>query len=176
MEQKLANVLIRASTAWRDVLAIYGGTMCSAQILERELVQVLAFLRTKTGELKSGDFDWAYREMVRMKPGDILTLFQGSGGNLSPESQESVRKALRARNFLAHEFFHKFSPVMTAPQSKRIAIRLQKIDSDLTSAFELLQPLRLKLEAQLGLSEQRQSVSKDFREKIIQAIVSFNDE
>ena len=149
--------------------------MCRAQILERELVQVLAGLRTKTGELKPDDFDWAYQEMIRKKPSEVLLWIQGSGGNLSRECQESIRGALRARNFLAHEFFHKHSPLVSAEESKRIASKLQKIRSDLQAAFDLLQPLRFRLEGQLGLAE-RQSAWEEFRRDFIHAVASFDDE
>lgn len=156
-------------------MALYAHAMCSAQILERELVQVLAFLRTKTGELKEKNFDWAYEKMMHDKPSDLLIWIQGSGGNLPQDSQDRIRKALFERNFLAHGFFHSYSPVMSAPQTKRIATKLQKIDADLTAAFNLLQPLRLKLEGQLGLSAVRQSVREDFRKTFIEAVASFDD-
>lgn len=176
MEQKLAGVFEKASIAWRNVMALYGEAMCSAQILERELVQVLAFLRSKTGIIRDEEFDWAYEKMMYEKPSDILVWIQGTGGNLSRDSQEAIKKALQTRNFLAHKFFHQYNPVMSASQSRRTSVKLQKFDSDLKVAFELLQPLRLKLEKELGLSERRQKIGEDFRERFVQAIVSFKDE
>jgi hypothetical protein len=176
MDEKLANVLLKTSEAWRDVMAIYALAMCSAQVLEGELVQVLYFLRIKSGELKEQGFDWAYDEMMRWKPSEVLDWIRGAGGNLSHENEKTIRRALRLRNFLAHEFFHKHNPVMSGTQCERIASKLKKIDSDLGAAYELLQPLRQKLEIQLGLSADRQLASEDFRKKFVAAFESFNDE
>ena len=157
-------------------MAIYAGAMCSAQVLEGELVQVLYFLRIKSGELKEPGFDWAYQQMMRQKPSEVLDWIRGAGGNLSYENEKIIRQALRLRNFLAHEFFHKHNPVMTGTQCERIASKLKKIDADLEAAFELLQPLRQKLEIQLGLSADRQITSKNFQKRIVEAFESFNDE
>lgn len=176
MDQKLANVLEKASTAWRNVMALYGGAMCSAQILERELVQILAFLHTKTGVIKEEGSDWAYQKMLYEKPSDVLIRIKGSGGNLSLESQEIVRKALLTRNFLAHKFFHQYGPIMSAAESRRVSLKLIRIDSELKTAFDLLQPLRLQLEKELGLSPRRQNIWEDTRARFVQAIVSFHDE
>src|SRR5258708_1795268 len=118
-------------------MALYGEAMCSAQILERELVQVLAFLRTKTGIIKDEEFNWAYEKMMYEKPSDILIWIQGTGGNLALDNQETIRKALQTRNFLAHKFFHQYNPIMSVSQSRRVSAKLQKFDSDLKGAFEL---------------------------------------
>jgi hypothetical protein len=124
VEQRVANLLEKASTAWRNVMALYGEAMCSAQILERELVQVLAFLRSKAGIIRDEEFNWAYEKMLYEKPSDILIWIQGTGGNLPRANQETIKKALQTRNFLAHKFFHQYSPVMSAPQSRRISAKL----------------------------------------------------
>ena len=87
-----------------------------------------------------------------------------------------IRQALRLRNFLAHEFFHKHNPVMSGTQCKQIASKLKKIDAELETAFELLQPLRQKLETQLGLSVDRQITSTNFQKRFVEAFESFNDE
>ncbi len=176
MDEKGANVLRRMSEASRDVMAIYAGAMCSAQILEGELVQVLYFLRIKTGELKEQGFDWAYHQMMRWKPSEVLDWIRGAGGSLSHGNEETIRRALRLRNFLAHEFFHRHNPVMSAPQCERVASKLKKIDAILTAAYQLLQPLRQKLETQLGLSADRRIASEDFQKRIVEALESFNDE
>jgi hypothetical protein len=176
MDEKVASVLRKASEAWRDVMAIYAGAMCSAQILEGELVQVLYFLRIKSGELKEPGFDWAYHQMMRQKPSEVLDWIRGAGGNLSYENEKIIRQALRLRNFLAHEFFHKHNPVMSGTQCKQIASKLKKIDAELETAFELLQPLRQKLETQLGLSVDRQITSTNFQKRFVEAFESFNDE
>jgi hypothetical protein len=174
MGQKLANILGKMSQAWRDVMAIYAGVMCSAQILEREIVQVLYFLRIASGELKEEGFDWAYGQMMRRNASEVLDSIRGAGGNLSRENEETIRRALHLRNFVAHEFFHKYNPVMSAARCKRIASRLRKDDAELMAAYELLQPVRQKLEKQLGLSRQR--TEENFRKRLIDAIESFNDE
>ena len=70
-------------------MAIYAGAMCSAQILEGELVQVLYFLRIKSGELKEPGFDWAYHQMMRQKPSEVLDWIRGAGGNLSYENEKN---------------------------------------------------------------------------------------
>ena len=176
MDEKAANSLRRMSGAWRDVMAIYAGAMCSAQILEGEMVQVLYFLRIRSGELKEQGFDWAYHQMMGWKPSEVLNWIRGAGGNLSRRDEETIRRALRLRNFLAHEFFHKHNPVMSAPHCERVASKLKKIDADLNAAYELLQPLRQKLEAQLGLSADRQIVSENFQKRIVEAFESFNEE
>jgi len=176
MDAKVANVLRKMSSARRDVMALYAEAMCSAQILERELVQVLYFLRIGSGELKERAFYWAYQQMIRKKPREVLDWIRGSGGNLSQGTQETINGALRVRNFLAHEFFHKHNPVMSLAQCEQIASKLRKIDADLTAAYELLQPLRRKLEKQLGLSPHRQSTADNFRRRIHEAVESFNDE
>ncbi len=79
MDEKITNVFRKTSSAWRDVMALYAEAMCSAQILEGELVQVLCFLRIGSGELKEG-FDWAYQQMMRKKPSEVLDWIRGSGG------------------------------------------------------------------------------------------------
>ena len=176
MDEKVANIFRKAPRAWRDVMALYAGAMCSAQILEGELVQVLYFLRIKSGELKEQGFDSVYQQMMRKKPSEVLEWIRGAGGNLSPESQETLRRALRLRNFLAHEFFHKHNPVMSATQCERVASKLRKIDFDLTAAYELLQPLRQRLEKEPGLLGHRQTKEQNFRKRIIEVIESFNEE
>jgi hypothetical protein len=74
MDAKVANLFAKTAAAWRDVMALYGEAMCSAQILEGELVQVLYFLRMGSGELKEQGFDWAYQQMMRIKPSEVLDL------------------------------------------------------------------------------------------------------
>src|SRR5260370_21137202 len=116
MDAKGANVLRKMSSARRDVMALYAEAMCSAQILERELVQVLYFLRIGSGELKERAFYWAYQQMIRKKPSEVLDWIRGSGGNLSQGTQETINGALLVRNFLAHEFFHKHNPAIILEQ------------------------------------------------------------
>ena len=111
-----------------------------------------------------------------MKPSEVLVFIRGNGGNLSQENQETIRVALRVRNFLAHEFFHKYSPVMNAAQCKRVSSRLRGIDSDLKAPFEVLQPLRRKLEEQLDFSADRQIAREDFRKLVAKTFESFIDE
>jgi hypothetical protein len=175
MGETTANILSKASEAWRDVMALYAGAMMSAQILERELVQVLYFLRIGSGELRKERFYWEYHQMMGMKPRKVLDYIRGCGGNLSHESQEAVKKALLDRNFLAHGFFHKYKPAMSATQCKRAGTMLRKIESDLNAAHGLLQPLRQELENRLGLSVHRQSKWEGYLKKFVDAISSFND-
>jgi hypothetical protein len=175
MDEKAANSLRRMSEAWRDVMTIYAGAMCSAQILEGELVQILYFLRILTGELREPSFDWAYGQMLRMSPREVLDSIRGAGGNLPREHQQLIDKAIRARNFLAHAFFHKYNPVMSAPHCERVASKLKKVEADLDAAYELLQPLRQKLETQLDLSADRQIASEKFQKRIVEALESFNE-
>jgi hypothetical protein len=126
MERPEGGALRKAWLAWREVLALYGDVMCSAQILEGELLQILYFLRIPAGELTEPSFDWAYRRMLRMSPREVLDSIRGAGGNLSNEHQQIIEKAVTARNFLAHAFFHKYNPVMTASQCERVISRLRE--------------------------------------------------
>lgn len=173
----MTDLLEKVASAWRDLLAAYAGAMCSAQILERELVQILALLRMGSGELSGSDFEWAYLQMTRMKPSEVLNSIRGAGGNLSREKQEVIKSAMRERNFLAHEFFHKYNlATLGAAQSTKIVRQLYKINSNLKVAFESLNPLREQLVMPLGLSEDRSVISENFRKQVAEAIVSFNDD
>jgi hypothetical protein len=130
-----------------------------------------------SGELKGAEnFDWAYKKMTRMKPFDLLKLIRGTGGHLSPENEEAVKQALKIRNFLAHGFFHKYSPVLGAKECDRVASRLRKIDSDLKAAFQLLQSLKRNLEQRLGITPHCPTDTESFLKKAVDAIASFDDE
>lgn len=178
MDDDQLNILLeKVAMAWHDVMALYGHAMLSAQILEGELVWVLWALRTKIGELKESDFDWAYEQMRRAKSVDLLNLIRGSGGNLSADNLEVIRKAIHARNFLAHRFFHQYSPITGGVlKNRQCATKLRKIKSELEAAHSLLVPLRLKLEGELGLSEERKVFADDFWKRATQAILSFDDD
>jgi hypothetical protein len=175
-DDQLNMLLEKVATAWHDVMALYGDAMLSAQVLEGELAWVLGALQTKIGALKDSDFDWAYEQMRRAKALDLLNLIRGSGGNLSADNLEVIRKAIYARNFLAHRFFHQYSPITGVLKSRQCATKLRKIKSELQAAHRLLLPLRLKLEGELGLSEERKAVDDDFWKRTTQAILSFDDE
>ncbi|HEV3114566.1 MAG TPA: hypothetical protein VGY99_29110 [Candidatus Binataceae bacterium] len=79
-DENLVTIIRDMSVAWQNVIALYGGAMCSAQILEGELVQILYYLRIAEGELKTeSDHSWAYTQMERLKPGELLEQIRKKG-------------------------------------------------------------------------------------------------
>ena len=174
MGQGVTGAARKAKPTWRDVLALYGDAMCSAQILEGELVQILYYLHIVTGQVSEPSLDWAYRLISRKPLGDVLDAIRGAGGNLPHEHEQVIAKAITLRNFLAHKFFHKFKPPMTSSECERVSSRLQKDESKLNAAYKLLQPLRLKLEKRIGepALQFRQAGQKIIGEKLIEVIES----
>jgi hypothetical protein len=168
--------LHKAAEAWRNIAVLYSDAMRKAQILERELVLVLAGLRIRIGELKTGQaYDWAFSQMTRKPAAELLRWIQGSGGNLSPESQKAIQGALEARNDLAHNFFHKYNPVLSEKECERVGVYLQDKSSKFEAAFQLLQPLERSIKERLGIAHRR-TFMEDFRKKATDAIASFDDE
>ncbi|GEM_PF-6600786 len=80
MEQSTSNVLGKASEAIRNVMAMYAGAMCQAQILERELVNVSYTLRMRTGTLKGQDVNWVYEQTIHQHVTSIWISSVGIGG------------------------------------------------------------------------------------------------
>jgi hypothetical protein len=175
MPPQLEDVLKKVSIAWTEVSARYASAMCAAQLLERELVTILGFLKQLLGQLTS-DNNWAYAQIERMKAKELLKLIRGCGGNLSSEENKIIEEALNSRNFLAHGFFHKYNPVMTSTQCKRAIRRHRTIESELDAAYRLLQPLRQNLEKRLNLSAVPKELAANFKKLFVEAVGSFYDE
>jgi hypothetical protein len=173
----MADKLVKMGVAWHNVMALYGEAMCSAQILEGELVQILYFLRWADGDLKSeADHTWAFRQLEHLKPSELLEQIRRKGVKIREHLKQPIERAFRTRNFLAHQFFHKYNPIMDAVQCKEVERKLRLMDEELTKAFDRLQPLRLALEKKLNLSEHRMATSKRTVTKFLSAIGSFADE
>jgi hypothetical protein len=175
MPPQLEDVLKKVSAAWGSVQQRYASAMCAAQLLEGELIQIMAFLRIRTGELNSPDFESAYAKMERMRAKEILSFIRGCGGNLSLDDYKIIEGALKSRNFLAHRFFHEYNPVANLTECKRAVQKLRKIESELNAAYKLLQPLRQNLEERLKLTAIRKDASENFKRDFLEAMASFYD-
>jgi hypothetical protein len=176
MDQKLTNVLGKAAAAWRDVMSIYAGAMCSAQILEGELVQVLSFLRVGSGELKGGNhFDWAYEHMTRMKPIEVLKWIRGGRRQSFARESGNHQEGTPRSEFSSSRILSQIQPCdeCRTVYAGHLKTSEDRIESE--RSFNSLQPLRGKLEMQLDLSADRRIVWENSKQ-FIEAIASFYDE
>jgi hypothetical protein len=169
--EKIPDLLQKVANTWMGVDLLYADAMCKAQILERDLVLILTSLRVRIGELKGAQkFDWAFKQMLKMKPSQLLKSIGAAGGNLSYEQEENIANALRGRNFLAHSYFHKHGRAMSAKRCERATLELKKIRAELVMASNLLRPLRQKLEI-----DRPRRVPESFQKDVAAALVSFCD-
>jgi hypothetical protein len=150
--------------------------MCSAQILEGELIQILYYLRIAEGELKTeSDHNWAYTQMERLKPSELLEQIRKKGVNRQTVFEKTLERAFRTRNFLAHRFFHRYNPIMTASECQEVESKLREMAQELDTAYNRLQPLRLALEKKLDFSKHRAEQAEPIIKKFTTVIDSFAD-
>lgn len=143
-----------AATTLTRILMDYAGAMCDAQILEGQLVWILMLLRRDSGDFANySEFAWALRQVRRDSMQKVLDGVKRHGIRIPPGTAKKLEDAFRARNYLAHQFFHDHNPAFPPPTAAHQALRaIADRGALIKRATEILNPLYTKLANAIGYS------------------------
>jgi hypothetical protein len=135
----------------RQVYANYGSAMYYAQVLEHGLVNFVAASRAGHPDKYS---DALWDELFGMTMGRQLQ-FVFEEAELSDVVIEQLRKALRVRNFLAHDFFRQRAEKLLSFRGRNEMLHeLELLREELRDAEAAVSPTTLRLLDRKGVSRE----------------------
>ena len=111
----------------REVYAYFGLAMYAAQVLEHEMVNLIAWTDVSSkGYAEPGEIDAIYEKLFRETFGSLRNRLAGRRQDID-YLEDKLKRALALRNFLAHHYFReRASAAMYEGGKRRMIAELEK--------------------------------------------------